>query len=59
MRPREDEGHQAQVDDVDRHVGERAGEVDAVVAAGFGPLFGRLLLGGRQSVGVGRSAFDW
>ena len=44
-RPAEDERHQSQIQEVDRHVGERAGQRDVAVAAGFGPLFGRLLLG--------------
>ena len=51
-RPGEDERHQAEIDEVDRHVGERAGERDVAVAAGLGPLLGRLFFGGgRRSAG--------
>ncbi len=50
-RAGEDEGHQPQVDEVDRHVGQRAGERDVVVTASLGPLFGGLFLGIRRNFG--------
>ena len=62
-RPGEDERHQAQVDEVDRHVGQRAGERNMAVAAGLGPLFrglfvGRVGVGGRVVGGFGDSSVD-
>ena len=45
-RTGEDEGHQPEVNEVDRHIDQGAGERDVVVAAGFGPLLGGLLVGG-------------
>ena len=40
------EGHQAQVDEVDGHVGQGADERNFAVAAGFGALLGGLFFGG-------------
>ena len=40
-RPGEDERHQAQVDEVERHVGERQGQRDPAVARASACSFGR------------------
>ena len=67
-RASEHEGHQAEVNEVDRHIDQRQRERNIAVPLGFRPLLGRLLLrqivragyfGGGANTGHGNSQMCW